>query len=116
MATQNAAETLSHLQAQWAIDEHKQTEALAELQKLLNSTCPALRIECYDISTLQGTNTVGSMVVFAKGVPLKSDYRRFKIKTVVGQDDYASLQEMLRRRFARVGQSGEANDDDGDLG
>jgi excinuclease ABC subunit C len=59
-------------------------------------------MECYDISTLQGTNTVGSMVVFAKGVPRKSDYRRFKIKNVVGQDDYASMKEMLRRRFKRM--------------
>jgi len=119
MATQNAAETLSHLQAQWAIDEHKQSAALAELQQALNLPGPPMRIECYDISTLQGTNTVGSMVVFAKGVPLKSDYRRFKIKTVAGQNDYASLQEMLRRRFARANQSLsilEASDDDSDLG
>ncbi|MBI1880176.1 MAG: excinuclease ABC subunit UvrC, partial [Chloroflexi bacterium] len=78
MVAQNAAETLSHLRARWAADESKQTEGLAELQQALDLAEPPLRIECYDISTLQGTNTVGSMVVFNKGVPRKSDYRRFK--------------------------------------
>ncbi|RMF05500.1 MAG: excinuclease ABC subunit UvrC, partial [Chloroflexi bacterium] len=102
MAAQNATETLSHLRAQWTADETKQTEALDELQRELNLPEPPVRIECYDISTLQGTNTVGSMVVFAKGVPRKSDYRRFKIKNVIGQDDFASMQEMLRRRFKRL--------------
>lgn len=102
LAAQNATETLNHLQAQWAIDESKQTEALAELQQALDLSEPPVRIECYDISTLQGTNTVGSMVVFAKGIPRKSDYRRFKIQSVAGQDDYASMQEMLRRRFKRL--------------
>jgi excinuclease ABC subunit C len=106
MATENAVETLNHLRAQWAADESKQTEALAELQQTLDLSEPPLRIECYDISTLQGTNTVGSMVVFAKGVPRKSDYRRFKIKAVLGQDDYASLQEVLRRRFKRMTDEG----------
>jgi excinuclease ABC subunit C len=106
MAAQNAAETLTHLRARWAADEAKQTEGLAELQQALNLPEPPLRIECYDISTLQGTNTVGSMVVFVKGVPHKSDYRRFKIKTVLGQDDYASMQEILRRRFKRMTDEG----------
>jgi excinuclease ABC subunit C len=102
MAAENAAETLNHLRAQWASDETKQTEALTELQQALDLPDLPLRIECYDISTLQGTNTVGSMVVFAKGTPRKSDYRRFKIKTVEGQDDFASMREMLRRRFRRL--------------
>jgi excinuclease ABC subunit C len=102
MAAQNAAETLNYLRAQWAADESKQTEGLTELQQALDLPDPPLRIECYDISTLQGTNTVGSMVVFVKGVPRKSDYRRFKIQTVQGQDDFASMQEMLRRRFSRI--------------
>ena len=106
MATDNATETLNHLRAQWASDESKQTEALTELQQALNLPEAPVRIECYDISTLQGTNTVGSMVVFAKGVPRKSDYRRFKIKTVQGQDDYASMKEMLRRRFKRMTDDG----------
>ena len=102
MAAENATETLNHLRAQWATDEARQTEGLTELQQALNLPEAPLRIECYDISTLQGTNTVGSMVVFVKGIPRKSDYRRFKIKSVAGQDDYASMQEMLRRRFKRM--------------
>lgn len=64
---------------------------------------PPGRIECYDISTLQGTNTVGSMVVFAEGTPRESDYRRFKIRGRGSQgepDDFASMREVLRRRFA----------------
>jgi excinuclease ABC subunit C len=106
MVAQNAAETLSHLRARWAADESKQTEGLTELQQALDLPEPPLRVECYDISTLQGTNTVGSMVVFVKGVPRKSDYRRFKIQTVRGQDDFASMQEMLRRRFKRIRDGG----------
>jgi excinuclease ABC subunit C len=106
MAAENAAETLNHLRAQWAADESKQNEALGELQQALDLPDPPLRIECYDISTLQGTNTVGSMVVFVKGIARKSDYRRFKIKSVQGQDDYASMQEMLRRRFSRMTDDG----------
>jgi excinuclease ABC subunit C len=106
MVAQNASETLSHLRARWAADESKQTEGLAELQQALDMPEPPLRIECYDISTLQGTNTVGSMVVFAKGVPRKSDYRRFKIQSVQGQNDFASMQEMLRRRFKRMTDGG----------
>jgi excinuclease ABC subunit C len=102
MAAQNAAETLTYLRAQWAADESKQTEGLAELQQALDLPDPPLRIECYDISTLQGTHTVGSMVVFVKGIPRKSDYRRFRIQSVQGQDDFASMQEMLRRRFGRM--------------
>jgi excinuclease ABC subunit C len=106
LAAQNATETLNHLRAQWLADESKQTEALTELQQALDLPEAPLRIECYDISTLQGTNTVGSMVVFVKGAARKSDYRRFKIKTVQGQDDFASMQEMLRRRFKRMSDKG----------
>jgi excinuclease ABC subunit C len=102
MAAENAAETLAHLRAQWIADEGKQATALAELQQHLNLESPPNRIECYDISTTQGVATTGSMVVFAKGVPRKSDYRRFKIRTVEGTDDYASMREMLRRRFHRL--------------
>src|SRR4029434_10575949 len=63
---------------------------------------PPLRIECYDISNLGPTDTVGSMVVFEDGLPKRSDYRRFEIKGVPGQDDFASMEEMLRRRLARL--------------
>lgn len=102
MAAENAAETLSHLRAQWLVDEGKQANALAELQESLSLQSPPNRIECYDISTTQGTATTGAMVVFVKGVPHKSDYRKFRIRTVEGTDDYASMREMLRRRFRRV--------------
>jgi excinuclease ABC subunit C len=102
MAAENAMETLTHLRNQWQADESKQNEALAELQQALNLAAPPLRVECYDVSTLQGTNTVASMVVFVKGTPHKSDYRRFKIQGVQGQDDFASMQEVLRRRFKRM--------------
>mgnify|MGYP001107231813 CR=1 FL=1 len=102
MAAENAAETLSHLRAQWLVDEGRQATALAELQEHLGLESPPNRIECYDISTTQGAATTGSMVVFVKGVPRKSDYRRFRIRTVEGTDDYASMREMLHRRFRRA--------------
>ena len=99
MAAENAADTLTALQAQWEADEHRQTQALTELQESLNLPKAPKRIECYDISTTQGTATVGSMVVFDQGVPNKGHYRRFNIRSVIGPDDFASMEEMLRRRF-----------------
>jgi excinuclease ABC subunit C len=105
LATENAAATLSSLQAQWQADTNRQTEAITQIQEALDLANPPSRIECFDISTLQGTNTVGSMVVFAKGAPLKSDYRRFNVKGrgAAGEpDDYASMREVLRRRFRRA--------------
>ncbi|NLE43918.1 MAG: excinuclease ABC subunit UvrC [Chloroflexi bacterium] len=101
LAAQNAAETLSALQRQWEADAHKQEQALAELQNALDLPEAPTRIECYDISTTQGTEIVGSMVVFAHGVPRKSDYRRFVVRSVKGPDDYASMREVLQRRFRR---------------
>jgi excinuclease ABC subunit C len=101
MAAENAAETLSALQAQWHADTHKQEQALQELQATLNLTTPLNRIECYDISNIQGTAAVGSMVVFEQGVPKKSFYRHFNIRSVDGPDDFASLEEVLIRRFNR---------------
>jgi excinuclease ABC subunit C len=103
LATENATETLTALRAQWEADQNRQTEALSELQEALELPEPPARIEGYDISTFYGTATYGSMVVFRHGVARKSEYRRFKIRTVIGQsDDYASLQEVLRRRFRRA--------------
>jgi len=101
MASENAMETLRALKTQWAADTHKQSEALAELQKALRLPLPPNRIECYDISNIQGTAAVGSMVVFEQGIPSKKHYRRFNIKTVEGADDFASMQEVLLRRFKR---------------
>ena len=101
MASENAQETLRALKSQWESDTHKQSEALAELQHALSLAQPPNRIECYDISNIQGTAAVGSMVVFEQGVPSKKLYRRFNIKTVEGPDDFASMEEVLTRRFKR---------------
>jgi excinuclease ABC subunit C len=102
MATENATETLQALRAQWQADTHKQEQALAELQEALKLPDPPNRIECYDISNTQGTAIVGAMVVFTQGVPDKKLYRRFNIESVVGApDDFASMEEMLMRRFRR---------------
>jgi excinuclease ABC subunit C len=101
MAADNAADTLAALKAQWEMEKHRQTEALAELQAALELSEPPNRIECYDISNTQGTYAVGSMVVFEQGVPKKAMYRRFNIRTVVGPDDFASMEEVLTRRFNR---------------
>jgi excinuclease ABC subunit C len=101
MATENAVETLRALRAQWEADTNRQTEALAELQKALELTAPPNRIECYDISNTQGTAAVGSMVVFEQGVPARRLYRRFNIQSVCGPDDFASMEEVLTRRFKR---------------
>ncbi|MER2600674.1 MAG: excinuclease ABC subunit UvrC [Caldilineales bacterium] len=105
LAENNALEALRTLRAVRQADKSKHVLALQELQQALDLETPPGRIECYDISTLQGTNTVGSMVVFAEGAPRKSDYRRFKIRGRGSQgepDDFASMREMLRRRFRRA--------------
>jgi len=101
MASENAAETLKSLRAQWQADTHKQEEALGELHHALKLPHPPNRIECYDISHTQGVATVGSMVVFTQGVPDKKLYRRFDIRSVTGPDDFASMEEVLTRRFRR---------------
>ncbi|HET7090002.1 MAG TPA: excinuclease ABC subunit UvrC [Anaerolineae bacterium] len=101
MAAENAAETLSALQAQWMADEHKNEQALQELADGIGLEALPARIECFDVSNTQGTNTVASMVVFVKGVPRKSHYRKFNIKSVDGPDDFASMREVLTRRLRR---------------
>jgi excinuclease ABC subunit C len=101
MALENAVDTLHALQAQWQADRHRQETALAEVQDALKLSGPLNRIECYDISNTQGTAAVGSMVVFEQGVPNKKLYRRFNIRTVSGPDDFASMEEVLSRRFNR---------------
>lgn len=101
MATENATETLRSLKSQWEMDTNKQSIALAELQSAFGMSNPPNRMECYDISNTQGTASVGSMVVFEQGVPNKKHYRRFNIKTVTQPDDFASMEEVLTRRFRR---------------
>ncbi len=103
MAAENATETLASLRAQWQADSHKQEQALADLQSALQLPAPPNRIECYDVSHIQGVATVGAMVVFEQGVPSKNLYRKFNIdRTSIGApDDFASMEEMLTRRFRR---------------
>jgi len=102
MAEENAREALQMMQAKWLADSGKTRVALEELQEELNLPNLPRRIECYDISNIGGTAAVGSMVVFLDGRPRSGEYRRFRIKTVAGADDYAMLQEVLRRRFKRA--------------
>ncbi len=103
LAAQTASEKLNILRAQWASDTVKQEAALSEIQEALSLPTPPNRIECYDISTTQGTAIVASRVVFVQGVPKKGEYRRFNIQTVAheGSDDYQSMREALTRRFRR---------------
>ena len=98
-ARANAEEEFARHRLKRHSDHNARAKALRSLQGTLALPEPPLRIECYDISTIQGRHTVGSMVVFEDGLPKKSQYRRFKIKTIDGQDDFASMEEMLRRRF-----------------
>src|SRR5207245_569039 len=107
MVKQNAQEVLEKQRIKWLTDSQKTQLALEELQDVLNLAAPPMRIECYDISNTQGTNSVGAMVVFEAGRPRPNEYRRFKIKTVAGPNDFASIQEMLRRRFRRQAQQNE---------
>ena len=102
MAQTNAREALEQARARWLADRGKTQAALEELQEELNLPEPPRRIECYDISNIQGTNAVGSMVVFLDGQPRPQEYRRFKIRTVQGANDYAMLAEVLKRRFRRA--------------
>ena len=111
LAEENAVDTLDALRAQWMADQSRQTQALAELQHHLGLDRPPSRIECYDISNIQGTSATGSMVVFVNGAARKSDYRQFKIRTVQGADDYAMMAEVLRRRMKRAGESMQAAED-----
>ena len=99
----NAQEFLAHQHAAFERDEQKAERALAELAKALQLPLPPKRIEVYDISNIQGTSPVGSMIVFEDGLPKKDAYRKFHIKTVLGANDYAMLQEVLERRLAKHG-------------
>ena len=102
MAAENAASMLTALKTQEKSEQDRAEGALVDLQTQLNLSSPPMRIECYDISNTQGTALVGSMVVFLEGRPESSHYRQFNIRTVQGPDDYASMEEVLRRRFQRL--------------
>jgi excinuclease ABC subunit C len=102
MVAGNASEALEQLRTRWLADKRKTSQAVAELALALSLPEDPRRIECYDISNIQGTNAVGSMVVFEEGRPKNSEYRRFRIKSVQGANDYAMLQETLTRRLKRA--------------
>ena len=102
MVVENAKQGMDQLKISRFIEQDKNDEALQQIQEALNLPALPHRIECYDISNIQGTNSVGSMVVFQDGSPKNSDYRKFKIKSVAGVDDYSMMREMLTRRFKRL--------------
>jgi excinuclease ABC subunit C len=99
---QNAREAFASHKLKRGSDFDARARSLKELQDHLGLASAPLRIECYDISNLQGNQVVGSMVVFEDGLPRKSEYRRFEVRSVEGQDDVASLREVLSRRLARL--------------
>ncbi len=98
-ASVNAAEAFGRHRLSRQKDHNSRAKALRSLQDELGLSESPLRIEAYDVATLQGTNTVASMVVLEDGLPKRNEYRRFKMKTVKGQDDFASMEETIRRRF-----------------
>ncbi len=109
LASRNATETIAREHARWLADQGKTLTALEELSDALELPGLPGRIECYDISNFQGSQTVGSMVVFEDGKPRTGEYRRFRIKDVEGPNDFASHQEVLRRRFRRIKTGEEGN-------
>jgi excinuclease ABC subunit C len=102
MVTKNAEEDFRRHRLRRAADHNARARALTDLQDALDLPAAPLRIECYDISHTQGFEIVASMVVLEDGLPKRSDYRRFKIKTLDGQDDFAAMEEVLTRRFTRL--------------
>jgi excinuclease ABC subunit C len=98
---QNAAQTLALHKTRRASDLTTRSRALGEIQTALDLDDAPLRIECIDVSNLQGTEVVASLVVFEDGLPRKGEYRRFVIRGVDGQDDVASVREVVTRRFRR---------------
>ena len=95
----NAADAFARHRLKRSTDHNSRARALNDLQSCLGLPEAPLRIECYDMSHLQGSDYVGSMVVMEDGLPRKSEYRRFKVRTVDGNDDYAAMEEVLTRRL-----------------
>jgi excinuclease ABC subunit C len=110
-AHQNAADQLVRHRLRRASDLSSRAVALEELQKALGMSEAPLRIECYDMSHIQGTDYVGSMVVLEDGLPKRSDYRRFKVTAVQGNDDYGAMHEVLTRRLRRLFEAPEDGSD-----
>src|SRR6516165_360217 len=100
--TRSAGEDLARHRLRRASDHNARSKALTELQEALSLREAPLRIECYDMSHLQGTDYVGSMVVVEDGLAKRSDYRRFVVKSVPGNDDFAAMEEVLTRRLTAL--------------
>ncbi|HEY8445858.1 MAG TPA: excinuclease ABC subunit UvrC [Thermomicrobiales bacterium] len=111
MIAKSAEDNLEQSRLKFLSDEQKMTAAMGELAEALDLPRLPRRIECFDISNLHGTNPVASMVVFEDGRPAKKHYRRFAIKTVQGQNDFAMMKEVIRRRFARAAEAKEQGED-----
>ncbi len=103
LAAENARHALASDHAAAETRRARRVEALEELREALNLESLPIRIECFDISTIQGSETVGSMVVFEDAVPKKAHYRKFGVRGLDGQDDFAAMAEVVSRRFARLG-------------
>ncbi len=101
LVKKNAEEYIEKFKEQIEIDKYKRQLIRDNLESLLQTGKPIRRIEAYDISNIYGVLSVGSMVVFENGVKKRSDYRRFKVKTIEGANDYGSMMEILYRRFKR---------------
>jgi excinuclease ABC subunit C len=103
MAKENAEQSLKLMRAQYEADTVKHEKGMSELQEALKLPKPPNRIECFDISTTQGTAITASRVMFVQGIPKKQEYRRFNIRSVqhAGPDDFQSMREALTRRFLR---------------
>ena len=110
LAQQNAELALSSESLVAETKRLRRVEALEELREVLNLESLPIRIECFDISNIQGSEIVGSMVVFEDGVARKADYRKFAVRGQAGQDDFAAMAEVVSRRFARLA-AGHAVDD-----
>jgi excinuclease ABC subunit C len=103
MSLNNAKIFADRNKPSWQEESSLTEKAVKDLQKLLKLKNPLKRIECYDISHLDGTDTVGSMIVFTKGIPDKQMYRKFRLKTVQNKpDDYKSIEEVLKRRLYKI--------------
>lgn len=109
LASKNAYITLSQFGDEIRRQEARTKGALREIQEALDFAGTLNRIEAYDISNTQGIESVGGMVVFENGKPKRSDYRKFKIKSIQGPNDYGSMEEVLDRRIARLVQKGEGD-------
>ena len=112
--TMNAKEELVRHRLRRAADHNTRSRALSEIQQYLDLPEAPLRIECYDMAHLQGTDYVGSMVVLEDGLPSKREYRRFKVKDVPGNDDYAAMREVLTRRLAAYVEERDHSRDEGE--